>query len=83
MLIFQVGTCAVFLTQEERTVNIPSDYLSIELPETGERCKFIYGEFREQIGKVESIDRNDAVVQTDQGEIKYCPLIHLAKFAED
>lgn len=86
-----LGSCAVFLIQEERTVTIPTEYLSIELPSAGDRCKFIYGEYREQTGILQSIDRNDAVVQLDMpssgrgssDDIKFCPLVYLAKLADD
>jgi transcription elongation factor SPT5 len=78
-----VGTCALFLIQEERTVNVPSEHLALVIPRTGDRVKVISGEYREQVGKLASVDGSDGVVDLDNHDIKLFPLASLAKLADD
>ncbi|CAL8108608.1 unnamed protein product [Orchesella dallaii] len=76
-----VGTCAVFLVQEERTVNVQSDQLVAIIPKTGDRVKVIAGELREAFGYLKSVDGSDGVVDI-HGDIKFFPLSFLARLVE-
>jgi hypothetical protein len=76
-----VGTCAVFLVQEERTVNVPSDQLIPTLPKTGDRVKVIAGELREGVGYLKSVDGGDCFVDI-HNDIKFFPLTYLARLLE-
>jgi len=83
-----VGTCAVYLHQEERTVNIPSDQLAPVTPHTGDQVKVISGDYREQNGILRSVDGSDGVVEMDTGRsieddsrIQFFPLHYLCKLS--
>jgi len=83
-----IGSCAVYLIQQERTVNILSEYLVPSLPRTGDKVKVVTGEYREQVGVIRSVEGQDAVVEFEatrgmEREIKFFPLTFLCKVVAD
>jgi transcription elongation factor len=82
------NTCAVFLIQEERTVNIQPDQLKPVVPKPTDRVKVIAGDCREQTGILTSVDGEDGVVEMDarhanEDSILLLPLRCLGKFTDN
>lgn len=75
----QGGQCAVFLPDEDRTVNIFQEHLEPVVPRQGHRVKVILGEDRELMGQLLSIDNQEGVVELDSGEVKMLQLRYLCR----
>ncbi|XP_071795435.1 transcription elongation factor SPT5-like [Asterias amurensis] len=59
--------CSVFLPDEERVVNVPSQDLKAITPSKMDRVKVIDGENRDHTGVLISIDGDDGIVKMDAG----------------
>ncbi|KAA0192293.1 hypothetical protein HAZT_HAZT006833 [Hyalella azteca] len=75
------GNCSVFLPEEERVVNINGEHLEPVVPVQGDRVKVIFGEDREQMGSLLSIDNNEGVVNMDHSDLKMLQLRYLCKMS--
>lgn len=75
----QGGQCAVFLPDEDRTVNILQEHLEPVVPQQGDQVKVILGEDRESMGQLLSIDNQEGVVELNAGEVKMLQLRYLCR----
>ncbi|KAI1289197.1 Transcription elongation factor SPT5 [Halotydeus destructor] len=73
------GMCSVFLPTEDRVVNILSEHLEPVTPQKGDNVKVIFGENREQSGRLLSIDNQEGVVQLEGDEVTMVQLRYLCK----
>lgn len=73
------GQCAVFLPDEDRTVNILQEHLEPVVPQQGDQVKVILGEDRESMGQLLSIDTQEGVVELHTGEVKMLQLRYLCR----
>ena len=71
--------CAIFLPEEDRTVNLEWDQLEPVIPKRGDRVKVIVGEDREAVGVLLSIDNQEGVVKINNEEVKMLQLRFLCK----
>lgn len=74
--------CTLFIPDEDRTVNINSDQLEIVVPERNDQVKVIYGEDKERIGYLLSIDNQEGVVKFSSpiSEVRLLPLRYFCKY---
>ncbi|CAK9801062.1 Transcription elongation factor SPT5 [Anthophora quadrimaculata] len=73
------GMCAVFLPVEDRVVNLVCEELEPVVPSRGDRVKVIFGEDREAVGTLLSIDNQEGVVKLNKDEVKMLHLRFLCK----
>ncbi|XP_071104525.1 transcription elongation factor SPT5-like [Haliotis cracherodii] len=86
-LIFQTGEirsvtggmCSVYITDEDKVVNVSCEHLEPVQPEKQDKAKVILGDERELTGTLLSIDGIEGVIKTDGGEIKMLPIKYLCK----
>lgn len=71
--------CAIFLPDEDRTVNLECDQLEPVVPKRGDHVKVIVGEDREAVGVLLSIDNQEGVVKINNEEVKMLQLRFLCK----
>ena len=76
------GNCAVFLPEEERVVNINGEHLEPVVPAPGNKVKVIFGEDREQVGQLLSIDNQEGVVNMEHSDVKMLNLRYLCKLKD-
>ncbi|KAI8781206.1 Transcription elongation factor SPT5 [Biomphalaria glabrata] len=79
------GMCTVYLTDEEKTVNITCDHLEPVLPEKGDKAKIIAGDDREATGSLMSVDGDEGVFKFDREEkskIQMLPIHFLCKMPD-
>ncbi|RUS84145.1 hypothetical protein EGW08_008119 [Elysia chlorotica] len=79
------GMCTVYLTNEEKMINITCDHLEPVPPEKGDRAKVIAGDNREATGAIISTDGDDHVLKLDNMEqepIVMLPVQFLCKMAD-
>ncbi|XP_059170624.1 transcription elongation factor SPT5-like [Physella acuta] len=77
------GMCALYLIDEEKTVNITCEHLEPVPPEKGDKAKIIAGDDREATGSLMSVDGDDGVFKFDSKEgdskILMLPIHYLCK----
>ncbi|GFO29479.1 transcription elongation factor spt5 [Plakobranchus ocellatus] len=79
------GMCTVYLTTEEKTINIMCDHLKPVSPEKGDKAKVIAGENREATGSILDIDGDDLLLKLDnptQEQILMLPAQFFCKMAD-
>ncbi|CAH1787389.1 unnamed protein product [Owenia fusiformis] len=73
------GMCSVFITSEDRVVNVGAEHIQPVIPEKGDKVKVIQGEDRESTGQLLSIDSQEGVVKMENGSLKMLPLSYLCR----
>lgn len=62
-------------------VNLVADQLEPVVPSRGDRVKVIFGDDREAVGTLLSIDNQEGVVQLTNGQVKMLQLRYLCRIA--
>ncbi|XP_071182024.1 transcription elongation factor SPT5-like isoform X2 [Mytilus edulis] len=73
------GMCSVYVTEQDKVMNIASEHLEPIPPEVGDKAKVITGDERETVGTLLSIDSGEGVLKTEDSQIKMLPLRYLCK----
>ncbi|PSN34935.1 Transcription elongation factor SPT5 [Blattella germanica] len=89
-LIGQIGVirgisgnmASIFLPDEDRVVNILLEHLEPVVPKRLDIVKVIFGDDREAVGQLLSIDIQEGVVKFNSGEVKLLPLKFLCRMQE-
>lgn len=78
------GMCSLFMSHEERTINVLAEHLRPVRPGKKDKVKVILGDDIESTGELLSIDDNDCVVKMDQSkDIKMMPISFLCRMKKD
>merc|ERR1712223_1038446 len=78
------GMCSLYMSHEERTINVLAEHLMPVNPIRGDKVKVILGDDIEATGYLISIDELEGVVKMDQSQdVKMFPLNYLCKMKND
>lgn len=78
------GMCSLYMSHEERTINVLAEHLMPVKPIRGDKVKVILGDDIEATGYLLSIDELEGVVKMDQSQdVKMLPLNYLCKMKND